>query len=310
MVAVIPSFLILAAWLAVAAGTAFGYALLRREQALGPASFGVSAGLIATSIAVGLGPPLINPISLANSLQSWKRELGLRDELRFPDEWLVAGKAVHDDVERGRCFYTLTSEAAWYLLFNKASCSRFHTLAYARSENAQSEVVKSLKAARPGVVLVESGGRSNRIDNVSTYNTNRVVVEHVLSRFEPYRLIGDSWFWREREVDFRRIERGDGRSGIVKRATTRVDLVVEGTIDASVPRGDVERSAILLTAGDADRPIWAGRWEANVSAGRNYTAVVPTAALGRGPHRVKVWALHAADGSMWQLGDVLVLELE
>jgi hypothetical protein len=93
------------------------------------------------------------------------------------------------------CFFTLSSEGLWYYLLRKPSCSRFHHLVYARTREAEAEVVASLARERPPVVLVENDNWSFRIDGVPIAVTNPVIVQYVLSHYRPWRRIGAHWMW-------------------------------------------------------------------------------------------------------------------
>jgi hypothetical protein len=210
---------------------------------------------------------------------------------------------VHAEARSSPCFYTLTNEASWYYLLRMTSCSRFYQVTNARPAAAQREVIAALRATRPELILFSNGGWSNSIDGISLFNANPLVVGDVLEHYVPDRLVEDNWFWRRSDEPLQYSSRRIGNlSDAPAEGTRDSDLPLHGVYlaEASVPlpRG------LIVTDGDANVPVWAGQISAGEFAASKWTAVLPTAALSSGAHRVRVWAIPESGRVMPMLGEI------
>src|SRR5262249_4534216 len=97
-------------------------------------------------------------------------------------------------VARQQCFYTLDSAGVWFYLFDRPSCSRFHQITYARSEQAQLEVIEALRRERPEVILFRGYDSWPGVDEPA--NAGPPVPPHALREYRPRSVAGGHWFWQ------------------------------------------------------------------------------------------------------------------
>jgi hypothetical protein len=128
------------------------------------------------------------------SVWNASREVRTPDAKLVPASYLEAAAAIKPSL--GDCFFTLTSEGIWYHLLDRPSCSRFHHVVYARTAEAQQEIVEALEEERPPLILVENGFWSNHIDDVPVSVTNPVVWKYVMIHYRPDREIDGHKLYR------------------------------------------------------------------------------------------------------------------
>lgn len=177
--------------------------LLLRSRA-GNATLHPGALLAAAALCV-LGPARrsFDPFAAAASVRTAVASAGTPDEKLLSPDVRAAAVALRADIQTQPCFYTLASDAVWYQLFDKPSCSRFHQLIYARTQEAQEEVVRSLANSRPALLLARSDSVGMGIDGVPLSVSNPIVIGHVLKWYRPYRRFGAFWFWKRAQRPLR-----------------------------------------------------------------------------------------------------------
>lgn len=122
-----------------------------------------------------------------NIVSKYIAALDLENEQLIEPDYIAATKELKKLTKDEDCFYTMTSEGFWYYILNKKSCSRFPILTYARSYDAQNEVVKDLQELAPRYILFSNRGWSNEIDGVSVSQSNSHVVNFVKKNYELYK---------------------------------------------------------------------------------------------------------------------------
>lgn len=265
--------------------------------------------IVAVAALLGFNCQLLDPWSAITtlyrgrgiSLQTSDRSILSRDQM----EVIAAMKAPMRD---SRCFYTLTNESAWYYLLGKESCSRFYQVTNARPTTAQQEVVAALEDKRPSHILFSSTGWSNRIDGISVFNANPLVARYVITHYVPERDIAGSWFWRRARA---LPTYADSVVGAI------VDAPSEGSRSWDLPVNGTWRKeglassaqGLLVTVGDENTPVWAGRLESDDAAHGRWSAVLPTAGLTPGKHRVRIWAIQDEGAPMPLLGEIPDLQI-
>jgi hypothetical protein len=264
---------------------------------------------LAMSALIGWNLTLLNPYSAFIALHR-----GYATSLRTTDKAILSQgqtetvDAMRTQVSDSRCFYTMTNESAWHYLLGKESCSRFYQITNARASVTQEEVVASLKDKRPSHILFSSTAWSNRIDGISVFNANQLVVRHVLTHFVPDRFIAGNWFWRRSDAP---LSFSNSEIGVLTKApvegTRRWDLAVNGMYRkqtlAALPEG------ILVTIGDDNVPVWAGRLDLDEFVRGEWSALIPTAALSPGKHRVRIWAMRGEGTAMPLVGEIRDLQI-
>jgi len=108
-------------------------------------------------------------------------------------DYILAVEKMRPEIDKMGCFYTLTSEGAWYYYFKKPSCSKYHSFHWAASKESYLEIIESLRSKKPGVILFSNYYSSNR--NI-TYHLIPEVYQFVYQNYRPYKLIGNHWFWK------------------------------------------------------------------------------------------------------------------
>jgi hypothetical protein len=110
---------------------------------------------------------------------------------------------MREAVAAQRCFSVLDSKAVWYYLFDKPSCSRFHQIVYARSKEAQLEVVGALDRERPENILFRDYDSGNDADGILLANGAHLVYAYVLREYRPRSVLGGHWFWQRARAPLR-----------------------------------------------------------------------------------------------------------
>ena len=280
-----------------------------RAEAPGKSGLGASIVMIAVSAVVGWSLLFLDPYAAYQQLIQYHHAFRTNDDKILSSQQASTLGSVRDDLRSSSCFYTLTSEAAWYYLFQKESCSRFYELTNARAISAQREIVATLNTRSPAVILFGSGGWSSAgVDGVSPFNASPLVIRYVLQHYVPDKLVAENWFWRRSDEPLRFGDRSLGKAlRVPSKGTPQWDLQIAGTY------GD-ERvappKALYVTDGNENTPIWAGRPAPDEYILNRWSAWVPTAWLAPGLHRIRVWALPEDGVPMLRLGDDIELRIE
>jgi len=151
-----------------------------------------AAALLGAALAVHAWPRL-DPRSAA----AWIAFLpGARvpDAQVIPDDLHGVIASMQSAVATQRCFYTLDSNGVWYYLFDRPSCSRFHQITYARTQEAQLEVVDALHREHPEIILFRQYGSPPAVDEPA--NAEHLVYAYVLREYRPRTVIRGFWFWQ------------------------------------------------------------------------------------------------------------------
>lgn len=264
---------------------------------------------VAVAVLLALAIPLLNPVPLVERAVAGLRVLDAPDRRVLADEQLTAVHGMADHLRGAKCFYTLTNESAWYYLLDTPSCSRFYQVTNARTLEAQDIVIRDLKLGQPNYILFRNGGWSNSLDGVSFFNANPKIANYVLEHFSPGPWVEDNWLW-ERSNGPPQFEAGADTGEVVNppaSTSAHFDLELRGTLLTA------ERSkahAIYVTVGRDNRPVWAGPITDLMQSERKWSATVPTAILGRGPHLIRVWVKYRDNSSLVPLASVSSLTID
>jgi len=139
--------------------------------------------------------PQLDPRQAAAHLAAL-RGATVADDQIVPEDVRAAVAGMREAVAAQRCFYVLDSKAVWYYLFDRPSCSRFHQIVYARSKEAQLEVVDALDRERPENVLFRDYDSGADADGVLLANGAHLVYAYVLREYRPRSVFGGHWFWQ------------------------------------------------------------------------------------------------------------------
>jgi hypothetical protein len=294
-----PSFLFIAAAILVCLDRLF------RDTGLIPAisTAGLQAQvLIFVLLVLLVSTPVASTKDTVKILRDYKNSISLQDNKLLSADYIVAVNALKEEIRSSSTFFTLTNENIWYYLFETPSCSRFHQLEYARDLAAQNEIIDSLKQKKPHVILFQNAFWSKPIDNVSVFNSNAPVVRFVLENYRPFRVIGEYWFWRLSEHPMRFGPRIEGSLDAYPQTVDRTqDMEFFGNLRPGLHPPDV--SAIFVTIGEQNTPVWAGRLSKEDGARSRWTVTLPTAALSAGATLIRFWVMENLDTTLYPLGD-------
>lgn len=159
------------------------------------------AALVGAYLVV-LAWPQLDPRGAVSHLASLRGAIVPDDQI-VPEDVRSAVAGMWKAVAAQPCFSTLDSTGVWYYLFDRPSCSRFHQINYARSREAQLEVIDALRRERPENILVgdyPSGAVSGRFPQA---NEEHLVYAYVLREYRPGVVLGGHWFWRHSSATLR-----------------------------------------------------------------------------------------------------------
>jgi len=272
------------------------------------ASLAAHVVMVGVSALVGYNLAYLDPFTgYARLHNDYYGALQISDRKILSPEQAGALDAIRGELQSSSCFYTLTNEGAWYYLVQKPSCSRFYEVTNARPISAQHEVVAALQATSPAVILF-SGGWSDNIDGISPFNANPEVMRYVLQHYVPHALVAENWFWKRSSDPLQFSDRKVGTTmDTPADATTAWDLRIAGTYGTDSLTAPPK--AIFLTDGDENTPIWAGRPAPDEYLQERWSAVVPTAVLAPGGHRLRVWAFRGQGVPLLQLGSQIEVRI-
>jgi hypothetical protein len=204
----------------------------------------------------------------------------------LPPDFAQAARVVGPTLPPGGCVYTLTSEGLWYAVLERPSCSRFHQVTYARTTDAQDEVIASLSAKRPPVVIFSNSTSYNTFDGFSVASTSSRVTRWVIRHYLPAELVGSAWFWvpgsppELRSVGSRPLI--PARLDNVQRGS---EITLTGSLDwPGASPGD----AVYATFDDEHDAVSAGP-VIGIGGLMRWTVPIPTVDRDVGPHTLRLW---------------------
>jgi hypothetical protein len=215
--------------LLVLLGPFLARAAASRGARLAAASFVVALPLVGV-----VGLPVANPALAASRILRVPSASSTPDAAVVGASYAQATRMLAAELGPADCFWTLTSEGVWYELLDRPSCTRFHQVVYARSAEAQAEVLRDLDRTRPPILLFGNADWWNRVDGIPVAVTNPAIERYVLSRYRPWRRVGEHWFWKRAEVELK-----DG---------------ADGCVDGSVAGSVVAQPGVAQISGTLDDP--------------------------------------------------------
>jgi hypothetical protein len=229
-----------------------------------------AASFVAALPILGLAVlPVANPALAASRILRIPSASSTPDAAVVGASYAEATKMLAAELGPADCFWTLTSEGVWYELLDRPSCTRFHQVVYARSAEAQAEVVSDLDRRRPPVILFGNTDWWNRVDGIPVAVTNPAIERYVLSRYRPWRRVGEHWFWKRAQVELR-----DGADGCVGGSVTGSLVAQPGVAQIS---GTLDHPARVVYVVAADQRLVAAQEVAG--NGCEWTVEVPADAL-------------------------------
>jgi hypothetical protein len=130
---------------------------------------------------------------------NWKEfyafPIGTPDEkIVSPDDMEVAAY-LKANLKNEEYFLTMTNEAAWYYLVDKASPTRFQIVWVALPYFFQNEIVADMQKKNVKFVLYENGKIWMKIDGISNERRLPILVNYIKREYVPYKKIKNSEIW-------------------------------------------------------------------------------------------------------------------
>jgi hypothetical protein len=223
----------LACWMTVPLLLVLIGPFLARPAASRPVRVAAASFVVALPVLGLAGLPVTNPVLAASRILRLPSASSTPDTVVVGPSYAQAAQMLAAELAPADCFWTLTSEGVWYELLGRPSCTRFHQVVYARSLEAQAEVVRDLERTRPPVLLFGNTDWWNRVDGIPVAVTNRSIESYVLSRYRPWRRVGEHWFWKRAQAEMRDGAGGCLRGSVTSAAVTQPGVAqISGTLDA------------------------------------------------------------------------------
>jgi len=122
----------------------------------------------------------------------------ISDRRIVPADKIAAAQALEPDLKGQKCFYALSNSAVWYYLVDLPSCSSFYQPHFARTPEAQAQVVADLQRYRPRIILAVDRG-DVLIDDLPVSSTCPTVWKYIQTAYTPYRTVSGRDFYRLRD---------------------------------------------------------------------------------------------------------------
>ncbi len=143
--------------------------------------------------------PNLRPDAIVFKATDFAAALHTTDAQLLRADYAEAVRAVKPLLSRQVCFYTLTSEGAWYQLLDSPSCSAFAQLNYARSSEGQARVLEDLRRFRPRIILVNGDLRDGGYDGISLQQHSAPVWNYIAESYRPLLTAGGFHFYELRD---------------------------------------------------------------------------------------------------------------
>ena len=151
------------------------------------------------ALSAAAGVLLVLLMSLYTPEINWKElyafPAGTPDErIVSPNDMEVAAY-LKSNLKEDEYFLTMTNEASWYYLVEKASPTRFQIVWLALPYFFQNEIVSDMKKKKVKFVLYENRKIWMKIDGISNEARLPILVKYIKETYVPYVKIGNSEIW-------------------------------------------------------------------------------------------------------------------
>ena len=300
------------AWMFIAAGLARAARVRFAKRDVPSVAVDEAAAIWAVLVSALVGYML----SLMNPAAAWARiDREILRGVRTADASVLSAeerevqRAMAPAVRKSPCFVTLTNQPTWYYILGRPSCARFLAATNARPAEAQAEFVAALEAKRPEWILLGNRDWSNVVDGVSFFDASPAVATYVLTHYVPDKLVAGNGFWRRASGPPVWSQERIGSATIHPAiASRRFDASLRGTLTSE--QALHPPSALLLTADEPPRPLWAGVPDGPAWRGGAWSVTLPTAALPAGTHRLQAWARRDTTAEWVRLGEAVDVRIE
>ena len=217
-------------------------------------------------------------------------------------------KILENDLSESNYIYTMNNEGGWYYILKKSPPSRFYAPYLSHTRAHQKEVITELKQKLPKIIIFESDGYWNRMNNISTFNTTPLIAQYILRNYRPYKIIGEFWIWKYYDNFYKfNTNRIGNINSLPKFPQKRESFYVTGNIKDSNDR--YKYSTLFVTIGSERTPIWAGRLYKYSRIYENridFTIELPILNLPENTFKFEVWVVSKPEYVLKLLGDIKV----
>jgi len=166
---------------------------LVRKGWTGAKPLGTAAGAMFVLLAVLYAPEM-------NWKEFYTFPVGTPDEKIVSPEDMEVAAYLKANLKEDEYFLTMTNEAAWYYLVDKASPTRFQLIWLALPYFLQNEVVADMERKNVKFVLYDNHKMWMKIDGISNERRLPIVVDYIKREYVPYKKIGKSEIWIRRSA--------------------------------------------------------------------------------------------------------------
>lgn len=253
--------------------------------------------------------PVLDPFLSLAKLRRLYLSYRIPDTAIVRPDFLQVSDALKSEVNRSSCFFTLNQEGLWYYLFDKPSCSKFSIIYYARTIDAQEQVIHEVGATKPNIILFGPVGYANTFEqDILASDAVPIIYRYFLDFYKPYAVVGTQWFWK----------RNDQKLFVTDNQTYayqgRIDTVLDQTIskgDKVFLRGvagssrDRIADAVYLSSGKDNRLVEVSK----VGTNTKWAVPVPVRSLPSGQNTLRVWSYSAKTEQFVQIGQDININL-
>ncbi|MDR2018604.1 MAG: hypothetical protein LBQ00_07020 [Syntrophobacterales bacterium] len=158
----------------------------------------------AKALGVGASSMLVLFISLYTPDLNWKEfydfPAGTPDEEIVSSDDLEVAAYLKTNLKDDEYFLTMTNEATWYYLVDKASPTRFQIVWLALPYFFQNEIVEDLNKKNVKLILYENRKIWMKIDGISNERRLPILVDYIRREYVPYKKIKNSEIWIRRSA--------------------------------------------------------------------------------------------------------------
>lgn len=267
----------------------------------------VGTVLVLASVAAGTPARLlahVNPARTAQSVAFLSNALSTPDSRIVKPDYQAATAYAARNLRPSDCFYTLTSEATWYYLVDRPTCSEFHQLLNARTRPAQRAVVADLHNKRVPLVLFQNAMWSNHLHGVSVFESNPIVLRYVFEHFRPAAAVQGHWFWRRSSEPWR-FANPSQPIGTVTRLPALISVGDSVRALGTLAAAQVDSQAAIFVSVETrsgHQFVATGRSFEVGPSGVTWSANLPVAALPHGAQRLHFWLWNASARALVPVG--------
>jgi len=130
-----------------------------------------------------------------NNLLSKNFPLNIEDSVFIPNNYKATISFLKDNLDDEEGFITMTSEASWYYLIDRACPIRFPVIWFASPNFYQKEIVEQLKTSHIKYILYKNDHWANSIDGFTNEVRLPIVIRYIKQHYKFFKKIDDNEIW-------------------------------------------------------------------------------------------------------------------